>query len=81
MMQSPEFAIYFPDSLPKGRTMDRTYFFNVMSTLNQEYTTALVHHAEQHRHGAATQKNAEHSITVSDSWWNALMQQPYISCK
>ena len=42
MIQYPEFRRYFPDTLPKGRVMDRTYFFNVMMTLNSEYTAKLI---------------------------------------
>ena len=38
MMLHPEFAAYMPDKLPLGRTMDRTYFWTVLNTLNEEYT-------------------------------------------
>jgi hypothetical protein len=39
MAQEPEFMRYFPDQLPKGRQMDRQYFFNIMNSLNPEYTS------------------------------------------
>ena len=44
-VQDKSFMRYFPDSLPKGRVYDRTYFFNVLSTVHPEYTSALVNHA------------------------------------
>ena len=52
--------------------MDRTYFFNIMHTLNQEYTASIIKHAESQRHSAATEKNAEQTIQVSAAWWEAL---------
>ena len=61
--------------------MDRTYFFNIMHTLNQEYTASIIKHAESQRHSAATAKNAEQTIQVSAAWWDALQSQPFISCK
>jgi hypothetical protein len=59
MIQYPEFRRYMPDHLPKGRQIDRSYFFNVMMTLNPEYTGTIIQHAEHQRHSAATEKNAE----------------------
>ena len=47
MASEPEFMRYFPDTLPAGRQMDRQYFFNIMNTLNPEYTSALVRYAEE----------------------------------
>lgn len=47
MIQYPEFRRYMPDSLPKGRQIDRTYFFNIMMTLSPDYTGNLIMHAEK----------------------------------
>ena len=33
-----EVMAYFPDRLPKGRLSDRTYFFNILSTVHPDYT-------------------------------------------
>jgi hypothetical protein len=46
MIGYPEFKRYMPDKLPKGRQIDRQYFFNVMMTLSPEYTGNLIQHAE-----------------------------------
>ena len=61
-----------PDSLPAGRMIDRNYFFNIMMTLNPEYTAKLIQHAESQRNSAASEKNADQTISVSSAWWNAL---------
>ena len=81
MANEPEFMKYFPTNLPRGRSIDRSYFFNVMNTLNHEYTQAIVTYAEQQRHSATTSKNADQTIQISDNWMSALQSQPFISCK
>ena len=50
MNNSPDFMRFFPDKLPKGRLPDRAYFFNVMMTVNPEYTSQLIRHANDQRH-------------------------------
>ena len=47
MQNSPDFMRFFPDNLPKGRLPDRDYFFNVMNTVNPEYTSKLIQHANE----------------------------------
>jgi hypothetical protein len=43
---------HFPDKLSKGRLPDRSYFFNVMNTLNGEYVKKLIEHANNARFAA-----------------------------
>ncbi len=38
MQNSSDFTKFFPDKMPKGRLPDRDYFFNVMNTVNPDYT-------------------------------------------
>ena len=45
MSQIAAFMKFFPDKIPKGRLPSREYFFNVMHTLNQEYTMSIIKHA------------------------------------
>ena len=35
LSQRQDFMKYFPDSMPKGRQPDRTYFFNVLNTIDE----------------------------------------------
>ena len=50
MQNSLDFMKFFPDKLPKGRLPDRDYFFNVMNTVNHEYTSQLIRYANEQRH-------------------------------
>ena len=47
--------LYFPDQLPRGRVPDREYFFNIMNTLMEEYTQAIIKHANEQRAMAGAQ--------------------------
>jgi hypothetical protein len=47
MADDARFTGFFPDNMPKGRSIDRTYFFNILHTLYPEYTSAIVKHAEE----------------------------------
>ena len=45
MKQDAVFMMYFPDSLPKGRHFDRTYFFQILHHLHPQYTRDIISHA------------------------------------
>jgi len=45
MKDDKDFLKYFPDQLPKGRTMDRIYFWNILNTLRHDYAQNLIKHA------------------------------------
>ena len=38
MENDAQFTSFFPDNMPRGRSIDRSYFFNVLHTLYPEYT-------------------------------------------
>ena len=72
---------YFPDRFPKGRVPNRTYFFDVMNTLMEEYTQALIRHAAEQRNTAGLQAKAAEVIEISEEWWAKLQEVPFRSCK
>ena len=41
--------IYLPDKLPKGKAMDKEYFFNIVNTLYPEELQTIVAHANAQR--------------------------------
>jgi len=45
MQDSAEFMKFFPSQFPKGRLPDRTYFFNIMNTLMEDYVKQIWKHA------------------------------------
>ena len=47
MCNDDQFTQFFPDNMPKGRSIDRTYFFNVLNTIHPEYTQSIVKYAEE----------------------------------
>ena len=43
--QDAEVMKYFPDEYPKGREPDRTYTFNVLNTMRNQYVQGIIKHA------------------------------------
>jgi hypothetical protein len=40
-----EFMMHLPDRMAKGRQIDRTYFFNVLNTLESDKLQQIIRHA------------------------------------
>jgi hypothetical protein len=49
MQNDEHFMVYFPDKQAKNRLPERDYFFNIMNTLMEEYTQAIMRHANEQR--------------------------------
>lgn len=49
LKKDPIFMSYFPDSYPAGKGPPREYFFNVLNTLQPEYLTQIMEHANRQR--------------------------------
>ena len=73
--------IYFPDTFPKNHPPDREYFFNVLNTLNPEYVTKIITHANLSRNKIGTEDQQSDSIEISDAWLEQLKSIPFVSCK
>ena len=54
MQGAEEFMKYFPAQFPKGRVPDRTYFFNIMNTLMEDYVQQIIKHANLQRTSQAS---------------------------
>ena len=46
VVAQPGMAQYFPDSFPKGRQVDKTYFYVVWNTLHPDQVSAAIKHAK-----------------------------------
>ena len=49
MKKDEEFMKFMPDSLAKGRTYDRNYFFTIMFHVHPDHTLKLIRHATEQR--------------------------------
>ena len=70
---------YFPDAMPVGRVPDRKYFFDVLSTVEHEYTMKLIQHANEMRHSSKDKEKESEHIMIADNWYEKLNAMPYIS--
>ena len=57
MKNHEEFMKFFPSKFPAGRLPDRSYFFNIMNTVMEDYVTQMIKHANKVR--ATNQHKAE----------------------
>ena len=73
--------IYFPDRLPKGKTISREYFFNVLNTSYPDYLQKMIDHANNQRMGSANNGTEMDEIKVTDDMWNELNAMPFFSSK
>ena len=55
--------------------------FNILNTVMNGYTQALIKHAKEQRTTASSQSMASQTIEITDEWWDKLNSMPYISCK
>ena len=81
MQEDEEFMKYLPDKLPVGRIPDRDYFWNIFNTLNEEYVTKLISHANKVRSEATSQQQASQVIEITEAMWDELHAEPFVSCK
>mgnify|MGYP003315214058 CR=1 FL=1 len=78
-MTLPGVKKYFPDIVPKSRTIDKQYFYNVFNTLYPDDVAALIKHANDQRYTVENDKIAENSIVMTEDWANQIEELPFVS--
>ena len=73
LSKDPEFMAFMPDSFPKGKNCDRTYFFNILNTVHNTYCQNILKHANEQRMSSTGQKNEENAIEVNEDWHEKLL--------
>ena len=59
----------------------RAYFFNVLNTLNPEYMSGVIKHANSLRNRVVQEEQVMNSIEISPAWLDQLNEVPFTSCK
>ena len=72
---------FMPDKLPKGKTINREYFFNVMNSLYPDLVKKMIAHAHKLRFESGQEDNRAEEVMVSDKMWGELNSMPFSSCK
>ena len=63
--EHPRMMPYLPPKMPKGRTIDRTYFFNIMNTFTGEELHAIMKHALSLRNSENEIQEKKETIKLS----------------
>ena len=77
----PAMKLRLPDFFPKGRQIDRTYFFNVLNTVHTSDMEAILAHAFKQRNMAAHSGDMAETIKISEEWLERLKEVPFRSSK
>ena len=75
------FMMHLPDRMAKGRQIDRTYFFNVLNTLETEKLQEIIRHAQVARNVAQGEEEKLETIQISEEWVKELKEIPFKSSK
>ena len=68
ILKQQNMAKFFPDKLPKGRQMDRSYMYNIWNTVHPEQVKAVIEHANEVRYGSKNERMQDESIKITDKW-------------
>ena len=69
-----------PDEYVGTSKTERTFFWDILSTLASEFVEELVLDCRRQRMAAAQQRvNVPRPINVAPNWMQALLSQPFIS--
>ena len=83
-MTIPEFPDYVPDEWieTKGKKADRTFFWEIVSTLQPEYVMALINDVQQQRMDRKKAKKINPTVMqINDKWLHKLNSYPWVSGK
>ena len=63
--ERPEIQPYLPPKINKGRSCDKSYFWNVVNTVTEGEVEAMVDHANSQRNAVDSGDMNQESITMS----------------
>ena len=78
--ERPEIPPYLPPKLNKGRTLDKTYFFNIVSTFFNEEFKSILDFANKQRNSETEVKEKQESILMSEEMAELMFKHPFL-CK
>ena len=69
----------YPDEIPKGCQIDRSYFFNIYNSKYPEQLKETIDHANKQRYTVSNETAELNAITITEEWEKALNEMPFIS--
>ena len=69
LSQDQKLTSYMPDATIEDRLPDRTYFWNVANTVQNDYVQKVIKHASDQRMNAQEKTDYGDTIEISDAWW------------
>ena len=81
VMTIPDLGKFFPEQKTPANRPDREFFFNIINTVDPDYLSALIRHAQGLRFGSSARSKEDNIIEVNEYWRKELEASPYYSSK
>jgi len=81
VMGIPDLGKFFPEQKTPANRPDREFFFNILNTVDPDYLSALIRHAQGLRHGTGAPSKQDNIIVVNEHWRKELAASPFYSSK
>ena len=79
VMSQKDLAKFFPEQRTKADLPDREYFFSVINTIEPDYLSALVKHAQTQCNAPVNPQDNPNVIEVTEFWQKELKASAYFS--
>ena len=77
--ERPEIKPFLPPKVNKGRSCDKTYFWNVINSVTSQEVEAMVDHANSQRNAVDSGDMNQESITMSQQMVELMQAHPWVS--
>ena len=81
VIDDPELYCFFADHKEGRKLPSREYFFNVLNTVQPNYVSKIVKHAQSVRFDKTNKEDAKETIEMTEKWHQTLLAHPFFSCK
>ena len=81
VMTIPDLSKFFPEQKSPANRPNREFFFNILNTVDPDYLSALIRHAQGLRFGTGAPSKEDNIIVVNEHWRKELEASPYYSSK
>jgi hypothetical protein len=81
VMTIPDLGKFFLEQKTPANRPDREFFFNIINTVDPDYLSALIRHAQGLRFGSSARSKEDNIIEVNEYWRKELEASPNYSSK
>ena len=79
----PEWALYMPDGWSATKKTERGFFWQILTTLQNDYVCDLIRDCRRQRHQLNQQRSVrvQRDLHIAQNWAALLLEEEFTSCK